>query len=520
MADAEAFLREASHFRLGSLPTEGQHPKTKALAQLARDDVGGAVALLQEVDVDALTHVEAAAPRIDALRQQVTATLDAGGRVFLCGCGATGRLSLALEVLWRERNAGAPHEDRVVAFMAGGDLALVHSIENFEDIPAYGARQLRELGFGDDDLLIACTEGGETPFVIGATEEAARVSRRRPWFLYCNPDESLMSVARSRAVIESEQIEKISLFVGCMALSGSTRMQASTVLQLAVGLALLACDHTAAVADEVVAFTQLVSRVDLGFVAALVCLESDIYAAGGGVRYETRTHGITVVTDTTERAPTFSMRAFENDADPTREPALSYVHIPGTGSALEAWRSLLRREPRTLEWEGVAVVAGRARLLGFDFSDALPEKRAARWHAWALREGRSRGPDGVFAIGRTVEGGVSLSLTSPEGVVGGALSMAPLPLLFEHLLLKIALNIHSTLVMGRLGRYTRNVMTWVRPSNKKLIDRTIRYVTLLLADEGKTASYDEVAHAVFAEIDDTPPSEPIVLRVFERLRRA
>ena len=83
-------------------------------------------------------------------------------------------------------------------------------------------------------------------------------------------------------------------------------------------------------------------------------------------------HGITVVTDTTERAPTFSMRAFENDADPAREPALSYVHIPETGSALEAWRSLLRREPRTLEWDGVAVVAGRARLLGFDFSDLRP----------------------------------------------------------------------------------------------------------------------------------------------------
>ena len=34
------------------------------------------------------------------------------------------------------------------------------------------------------------------------------------------------------------------------------------------------------------------------------------------------------------------------------------------------------------------------------------------------------------------------------------------PPLFQHLLLKQLLNIHSTLVMGRLGRYKGNLMTW------------------------------------------------------------
>ena len=32
---------------------------------------------------------------------------------------------------------------------------------------------MKELNFGEKDLLIASTEGGETPWVIGATEYAA-----------------------------------------------------------------------------------------------------------------------------------------------------------------------------------------------------------------------------------------------------------------------------------------------------------------------------------------------------------
>jgi N-acetylmuramic acid 6-phosphate etherase len=126
-------------------------------------------------------------------------TLQSGHRVILCGCGATGRLSLVLDSIWKARAKGQSRKseqrldpDSVTAFMAGGDIALVRAVENFEDIPEFGARQLHELDFHDSDLLVSTTEGGETPFVIGATEEAARMSKRKPWFLYCNPDAALL----------------------------------------------------------------------------------------------------------------------------------------------------------------------------------------------------------------------------------------------------------------------------------------------------------------------------------------
>ena len=92
------------------------------------------------------------------------------------------------------------------------------------------------------------------------------------------------------------------------------------------------------------------------------------------------------------------------------------------------------------------------------------------------------------------------------------------PPLFQHLLLKQLLNIHSTLVMGRLGRYEGNLMTWVTPTNRKLIDRATRYVRHLLVDAGRLgATYEKVVHRLFAEMQTTPPGESVVLRTFRSL---
>ena len=93
--------------------------------------------------------------------------------------------------------------------------------------------------------MIGTTEGGETPFVIGAVEKAVQLSGRKPFFLYCNPDDLLCRAAeRSKLVIQNPDIEKINLTVGPMAVTGSTRMQASTILLAAAGMALLAFDET------------------------------------------------------------------------------------------------------------------------------------------------------------------------------------------------------------------------------------------------------------------------------------
>src|SRR5690606_2027689 len=91
--------------------------------------------------------------------------------------------------------------------------------------------------------------------------------------------------------------------------------------------------------------------------------------------------------------------------------------------------------------------------------------------------------------------------------------------LVEHLYLKMLMNAHSTLVMGRIGRFESNVMTWVKPSNNKLIDRSIRYVEFLLRKEGiDQFTYQDLARELFAQIGGLASGESVVLKTVASLR--
>jgi len=503
MNAADEFLKIAGDFQLGALETESQHPFTTSLSQMAQEDVGEAIKLMHQVDVLALRRLEGAANGIVALARAVAGTFASGKRVYLCGCGATGRLSLSVEIFCRMGVLPVPGEDRVRAFMAGGDLALIKAIETFEDHPEYGARQLDELGFEDGDLLISSTEGGETPFVIGATERAAEVSRNKPWFLYCNPDEQLMHVERSRRVIEDGRILKLNLAVGPMALSGSTRMQASTVLMAAIGFAFLHADEPERARAEVVRLRAMLERMDGQFMVPFIEQESAVYERGGYVLYESGRFGITVVTDTTERAPTFSLAAFENQKDEAQPVSWCHFIMPEQADALAAWRELLRRAPRTLEWPEVRQVAGAEVLACYDFSAELLQKRQRRTQGAAQER---------FSIGGA-EGEMVWEFAGLRQRVALAV-----PEFHAHLLLKMCLNIHSTLVMGRVGRYLDNLMTYVKPSNNKLIDRAARYVRLLaLRRTGVMPDYERVVRVLFEQRDQLKPGEPIVIKTLAAL---
>jgi N-acetylmuramic acid 6-phosphate etherase len=80
------------------------------------------------------------------------------------------------------------------------------------------------------------------------------------------------------------------------------------------------------------------------------------------------------------------------------------------------------------------------------------------------------------------------------------------------------LNMHSTLVMGRLGRFEGNLMTWVYPSNGKLIDRAARYSEILLRRSGHGEfTYDEIVRAQFASKSELSPQDSIVHKTMEKL---
>ncbi len=505
-AAALEFLSICEQFRLGNLPTETPHPKTVNLSTDANNNLIKAINTIKDIDLDVFQKVKSSLPALNVLKIAVHETLEAGANIYLCGCGATGRLSLALETIWRHQQENNPAlKDRIISFMAGGDVALIHSVEKFEDFPEFGERQLRELGFKSGDLLISCTEGGETPFVIGATNAAAQISHRKPFFLYCNPDEVLVKTAvRSREVINNSQIVKINLSVGPMALTGSTRMQATTVLMYGVGLCLWYYDRDVhEMESEVLLISEILNQLDFSFLAPFIERESESYKRGRYILYETDAYlGISILTDTTERSPTFSLYPFENQQDADKIPSLAYLYFKASANSPQAWHDLLKRQPRCFHWKEVSDQTTYERLLGFDFSEQLISHRNDYLPA-SLR---------YFKI-MFNQNENALEFTFDE--LTYKVQLGELNFLSTHLVLKVLMNNLSTLIMGRLNRYESNLMTWVRASNNKLIDRAVRYAHLLLEKKGITVSYSDLVHACFRLKDDVPRDQALVLRMVE-----
>ena len=185
--------------------------------------------------------------------------------------------------------------------------------------------------------------------------------------------------------------------------------------------------------------------------------------------------------------------------------SLCYLYLPDCKNSKKAWESLLWRTPRTLEWPDINGIASRERLLGFDFSRNVfsrrePVQESIRQHEFSIRYAQN---------------GINFILGKEKHFLSTPFSTP----LFTHLILKMILNVHSTLIMGRLGRYEGNVMTYVRASNNKLIDRAIRYIDMLLKEKKINLPYNTLAHILFEMIENTPSDQSIVLATVSEIER-
>jgi N-acetylmuramic acid 6-phosphate etherase len=178
---------------------------------------------------------------------------------------------------------------------------------------------------------------------------------------------------------------------------------------------------------------------------------------------------------------------------------VAYLHWPGAHNAAAAWRALLLREPRTLEWPGLEKLTSRAWLQGYDFSDQVLARRATEYVVEVEVERE---------VIRLELGEIKIIFARP---LGG--------LLAAHLFLKLLLNAHSTAVMARLGRCRGNLMTYVRASNLKLIDRAVRYARhLWKLETGREVPYEDAVRALFAIRPTLGPDDPAVLRMVDKLK--
>lgn len=538
--DARHFVDHEHAFRLGALPTEQPHPVTRRLSQTLQRDVTAGLRLLAQVDRD----IPPAARRVFAgaafasLVGQLERAMRQGRRIFFTGCGATGRLAILVESAWRRfwqraRKAGldipgiGEIPERVVSVMAGGDFALIRSVEGFEDYQSFGRHQLAQAGVSEGDVVVAVTEGGETSFVIGTAWEGLDRGAS-VFFVFNNPADTLAGlVERSRQVIEHPRITKLDLHSGPMAVAGSTRMQATTVELLVLAaamegaLAKLLADQPGDLParlglarrsgeDYASQFEGLLDQLGgaeaLEAMAGLVKLEEHIYRSKGLVTYFAQEYLLDILTDTTERSPTFALPPFRPGGDEISPPPWAFVknlRLP-TPQALE---DLLGHRPRGLDW-GAEVYRrleaprrivdappdiSNARILAFGIGDEDDPSRRSKSPnaAVALLAGRAaadpelarrfRRASAAFDSRAVLAIGASPPADLQEGVrlhVPCNWPDSPLDL-WAHLAVKLVLNTLSTATMGRMKRLDGNWMIHVQPGNKKLIDRSCRLISTL-----------------------------------------
>ena len=553
------FLTKEKQFHLGFLPTEQSNPKTKDLeARFAKSAEDG-VALLLAVDRDIAPVARRvfASQQYAALEKAVETSLASGHRVVFSGCGATGRLSILLETMWRRGLAdllesnpeagarAARYADSVLSIMTGGDFALVKAVESFEDYNQFGRRQARDMSLGKGDTLIGITEGGETSSVIGTVEEAVELGASA-FMLFNNPADILSAhLERCKRVLSNPGVVALDLHCGPMAVAGSTRMQATTIEQLVAGAALENALRKLAgledtPADWAARFEKMLDCLcaapAVKALAEQIRFEAAIYRNKGLVTYYADRALLDIFTDTTERSPTFMLPTFRAADDIVSPPPWAFVKHPLLPTE-DAWYTALARKPRGLDWTAEDYVRMDApdkirsnppkldagRILKFqigaerDESRFAPEANAAILVLFGSELHRTRFASLVsafeltaadYAQRRVLVVGGEENLPEHLKLVPCTIAKSPLRLL-EHLAMKLALNTVSTGTMVVLGRVCGNWMSYVSVSNKKLIDRSIRLVSELCEID-----YEAACKEIFEAIDDLErTSDPAKERV-------
>src|SRR4051812_27511648 len=93
------FWQNHKRFLKNNLATETPNPKTHNLSKLCHSDINQAFILFKQVELDAINTLKKYLPDIERLQQNIIQALANDSKIFLIGCGASGRLAMLLKRL-------------------------------------------------------------------------------------------------------------------------------------------------------------------------------------------------------------------------------------------------------------------------------------------------------------------------------------------------------------------------------------------------------------------------------------
>ncbi|UJR22886.1 hypothetical protein I4U23_025914 [Adineta vaga] len=317
---------------MDSVPyTERRNPKTM---NVDMDTPEGIVDLLHECNMEVFNGYEnhkglsdeEILNKLDQFVSLVRATLqNEKGVIVISGCGTSGRIGFLACTFFNQicRQQNLPDKYRYI--IAGGNSALVTSIEACEDDPILGAKELKDITESYEHVLfVGITCGLSAPFVGGQLEYCLDNQKKfTPILIGFNP----ISMARRICVpkwpnnrtfhdiasrMEANQgVLVINPIVGPEPISGSSRMKGGTATKVILDTVfyLASTNTTSKASDMIEIYKNAVDTMEIAGndLASIVEQAGECLKNNACIRYVgSSTFGIWGMIDASECVPTYN----------------------------------------------------------------------------------------------------------------------------------------------------------------------------------------------------------------------
>lgn len=206
--------------QIAKIKTEQRNANTVDIDRVSTYEL---VRLMNAEDKKVAAAVEKELPRIAEAIDVIYRQMCRGGRLIYCGCGTSGRLG-ALDAAECPPTFSADPE-MVMALLAGGPAAMTTAVEGAEDRPEEGEKDLRNIGFRGEDVLVGIAASGRTPYVLGAMRYAKSLGASVVGVTCCPGSE-----------IDAAADIGISPQPGPEVITGSTRLKSGTAQKMVLNM--------------------------------------------------------------------------------------------------------------------------------------------------------------------------------------------------------------------------------------------------------------------------------------------
>lgn len=200
------------------MSTERSSPRYSSIDVWDAEDIAETIV---ESQFAAVAAVYAVRKQIASAAIAMQARLQDRGRLIYAGAGTSGRLAVQ-DGAELAPTFGWP-DDRLLLLIAGGEKALLRSVEGAEDDAEGGTRLVAQHAVTAQDVLIAVAASGTTRFTLACLREAKRCGALT------------LGIANNGASpILDEADHPIFLDTGSEPIAGSTRLKAGTAQKVAL----------------------------------------------------------------------------------------------------------------------------------------------------------------------------------------------------------------------------------------------------------------------------------------------